>query len=162
MAEYDIDFSSKLVDVSMGALEKNELDFETLRVVLYLSLLSIEISLKSILERAGFKIGKIRECGHDLPELLKFVGRCWITIEFGRRIPASHVRSCAVKYDGAESTVGRIIDSGAEGVSKYPNQIRYGEGFTHYPPQAVLQAAHAVVLFAKEYWDNVSMDRFSE
>lgn len=60
MPEFNLGFSQKLIEAAK-AIKSNDLtDLEAKRTVLYLSLLSIEISLKAIMEKAGITISKLK------------------------------------------------------------------------------------------------------
>jgi len=68
-------------------------------------------------------------------------------------VSASRIRSITIKSEGAESTVGKILT--AEGASKYPTKIRYGCKYSHFPPDALVKTAYAVVDFAKKHWNKI-------
>jgi len=160
MAEYNIEFAEKLAEIAGLVVADGLSDFNAIQTVLYLSLLSTEISLKSMLERAGNPVAEIRARSHRLADLLTDLGRCEVEVEVtpGKRmyIPASCLRSIPLKHDGAKSTVGRVIDAEKQQrVSTYPNQIRYGEVLHHYPPEAVAQMAAEVVAFAHQHWQSI-------
>lgn len=56
MPEYDIDFAAKLASVASEVDEKDPWAYDARRVTVYLSRLSAEISMKALLEKAGFPI----------------------------------------------------------------------------------------------------------
>ena len=60
MPEYEIAFGEKLADIARMVAAEACVTIDAQRTVLYLSLLSTEISLKAMLERAGRPITKIR------------------------------------------------------------------------------------------------------
>jgi len=127
--------------------------------VLYLSLLSTEISLKAMLEQAGVELPKIKKRSHNLSALMKDLGRCTVgtTITPGNdmKVPASRLRAVSLQYGEAKSTVGEIIDAEKAGASKYPNNVRYGALPSHYPPEIVSQMAVKLVSFAKKHWKSL-------
>lgn len=159
MAEYDIAFSEKLADVANLVVSDGISDHDAKRTVLYLSLLSMEISLKAMLERAGKPVNAIRAHSHRLAELLTDLGQCEIEVEVAQGkcmyVPATRIRSCSLKHDCAEVTVGAVIDAESQGASTYPNQIRYGDVLLHYPPEVVAQVATMVVAFAHQHWQSI-------
>ena len=71
MSQYDIAFGEKLAEVA-NLVVADGLDAQ--RTVLYLSLLSPEIALKSLVERAGKPTGEIRKRSHNLADLLSDLG----------------------------------------------------------------------------------------
>ena len=74
---FSLGFSERLIEAaeSFFNIQNNSAD-EVARAVLYLSLLSCEISLKALLEQAGFPIKEIKKRSHDLEGLLEDVGTC--------------------------------------------------------------------------------------
>jgi hypothetical protein len=52
MAEYDIAFAAKLAQVANELDEKEPHRYDAARVIVYLSRVSVEISMKALLERA--------------------------------------------------------------------------------------------------------------
>jgi hypothetical protein len=159
MAEYDIAFAEKLAEVAGLVVADGISDLDAKRTVLYLSLLSTEISLKSMLERAGKPVDEIRARSHRLADLLTDLGQCKVEVEVtpGNRmyVPASRLRACSLKYGATESTVGKVIDAESQGASTYPNQVRYGDFLRHYPPEVVAQMASKVAAFAREHWHSL-------
>lgn len=113
MAEYDIAFGEKLAEAARMVVAEDASTLEAQRTVTYLSLLSTEISLKAMLERAGKSVTDIRARSHRLAELLADLGRCEIEIEVspGNRtyVPASRLRSRSLSHAEAESTIGAVI-----------------------------------------------------
>jgi hypothetical protein len=65
MPEYSLGFSQKLIDAAEMLKANGLSDVEAQRTVLYLSLLSIEISLKAIMEEAGVTTGRLRSLSHN-------------------------------------------------------------------------------------------------
>ena len=53
MAEYDIAFGERLAETARMVADEGLAELDAQRTVLYLSLLSTEITLKAMLERAG-------------------------------------------------------------------------------------------------------------
>lgn len=156
MAEYDVAFGEKLAEAAQMVASQGLTSLDAQRTVLYLSLLSVEISLKAVLEHAGKPVSDIRARSHRLVELLADVDQCEVEVEVvagvKQYVPGSRLRSCSLRYGEAETTVGNVIDAGANGASLYPNQIRYGDVLRHFPPEIVLQLANKVSAFARQHW----------
>jgi len=159
MAEYDIAFGEKLAEVASFVVADGLAELDAKRTVLYLSLLSTEISLKAMLERAGKPVAEIRAHSHRLADLLTDLGQSEVEVEAtpDNRIyvPASRLCSCSLKHGDAEVTVSAVIDAESEGASTYPNQVRYGDVLRHYPPEVVAQMAAKVAAFARQHWQNI-------
>lgn len=159
MAEYDIAFGEKLAEVASFVVTDGLTDLDAKRTVLYLSLLSTEISLKAMLERAGRPMAEIRAQSHRLANLLTDLTQCEIEVEVTPNnrffVPATRLRACTIRHGDAETTVGAIIDAENQGASTYPNQIRYGDVLRHYPPEMVAQMAAKVAAFARQHWQSI-------
>jgi hypothetical protein len=82
------------------------------RTVLYLSLLSVEITLKAMLEQAGIPVSQIRAHSHHLAGLLSDLGRCEVEVEVApgarRYVPASRLRACTLSDGAAQCTVDDV------------------------------------------------------
>jgi hypothetical protein len=70
VTEYSIDFSENLIKAARFVLEDGADSVDAKRTVLYLSLLSCEITMKALLERAGKPVKEIKKSWHDLNGLL--------------------------------------------------------------------------------------------
>ena len=159
MTEYDIAFGEKLAEVASFVVADGVTDLDAKRTVLYLSLLSTEISLKAMLEHAGRPVAEIRAQSHRLANLLTNLSQCEVEIEVTQSnrmfVPASRLRACTLRYGDAEVTVGAVIDAESQGASIYPNQIRYGDVLRHYPADVVAQMAVKVSAFARQHWQSI-------
>jgi hypothetical protein len=159
VAEYDIAFGERLAETAHVVAAEDLVPLDAQRTVLYLSLLSTEITLKAMLERAGKPVSEIRARSHRLAELLSDVGQCEVEIEISpgtkRYVSASRLRSCTLNHAGAESTVGAVIDAESQGASSYPNQVRYGDVLRHFPAEVVAQMAIKVSAFGREHWQSL-------
>ena len=162
MAEYDIAFGERLADMARMVAAEGSAPIDAQRTVLYLSLLSVEISLKAMLERAGIPVAEIRARSHRLAELLSDLGRCEVEIEVTpgvkHYVPASRIRACTLSNGAAESTVGAVIEAESQGASTYPNQVRYGDLLRHYPAGVVAQMAAKISEFAREHWQSIRVN----
>jgi hypothetical protein len=158
MPEYSIEFGGKLAEVANLVVANGLNDAEAPRVVLYLSLLSTEISLKAMLEKAGKPVKEIARTGHDLAQLLTDLDRCKIEVEttpgVTRFVPASRLRASIIKHGECEITVGALIESNKD-ASQYPNKVRYGDQLRHFPPSAVAQMALMVAAFAANHSQSI-------
>lgn len=159
MSTYDVDFGGKLADTAKSIASNGINDPAAKRVVIYLGLLSAEISLKAMLEQAGVAVSKIRRRGHDLSGLLDDLGKCKVRVDIvpgvPRLVPAARLRAVAIKQGRSEITVGKVIKSEQDGASKYPNSIRYGNHLRHYPAMVVADMACAVSCFARVNWSSL-------
>lgn len=132
------------------------------RAVLYLSLLSAEITLKAMLERAGKPVCEIRARSHRLADLVADLGgQCEIEVEIAPgtkwHVPASRIRAIQLSLGGAQCTVGAVIDAESKGASMYPNNVRYGDVLRHFPADVVAQMAAELSAFAREHWDVIRL-----
>ena len=161
--KYSLAFSERLIEAaeSFFAIPNNTAD-EAPRAVLYLSLLSCEISLKVLLEQAGFPIKEIRKRSHDLEGLLEDVGTCELSNTGpSKSIPRKGVRLRAeiVVPDVFEGTVGGILTAESKGASKYPNEVRYSDLVRNFEPKYVLDCAKVLNAWAKENMKNIKRVR---
>jgi HEPN domain-containing protein len=160
LAEYNIEFSEKLVEAAQFVGNEDDGSAEGGRTVLYLSCLACEITLKALLERSGKAVKKIAKLSHNLAGLLKELGTCKveepIVKDFFAWVPATRLSSVTVDNRFANATVGTILSAEEKGASKYPNEIRYGDAIKHYPPKLVLEAAIRITEWAKEHWESVT------
>lgn len=150
MAEYNIEFAEKLISAAKVVASSDSNSVDAQRTVLYLSLLSCEISLKALLEKAGMSIGEITTLSHNLRGLLDAVCRCEVNetiVGVAAPMWVSAARVCAIPINvaGGESTVGTLLLLEEAGASRYPNQIRYGSAIVHAPCEAMLQAAENIL-----------------
>lgn len=155
MNEFHLEFAEKLTEAADFIAQDLE-EIDSKRTTLYLSLVACEISLKFVLENAGFTIKEIKKFNHDISKILNEIT---VSVEIFRLVqgvgekwtPASTILGKLIMYGEAESTVGEILTSKNDEVSTYPNQIRYGEYIRHFPPEVILETAKLVHDWAKEY-----------
>lgn len=159
MPVYDLAFGERLAETARMVAAEGLESLDAQRTVLYLSLLSTEITLKAMLEQAGNPVSEIRARSHHLGELLGDLGQCEVEVEVTpgtkRYVPASRLRGCVLNYGGAQSTVGTVIDAESRGASAYPNNVRYGDVLRHFPAQVVAQMAAKVAVFARAHWPSL-------
>lgn len=163
MAEYDIAFGERLAKTARMVAGEGLVELDAQRTVLYLSLLSTEITLKAILERAGKPVSEIRAHSHRLAGLLADLSdQCEVEVEVApgtkRHVPASRIRAIQLSHGGAQTTVGAVIDTESQGESPYPNRVRYGDVLRHFPAEVVTQMAEKVSAFAHEHWDSIRIN----
>lgn len=159
MAEYDLAFSEKLADTARLVADDGIDSIDAKKTVLYLSLLSSEISLKALLERAGQPLTSIKARSHNLKALLEDLDRCEVQAEIApgklKWCSASRLRAVTIDPNFANATVGKLLEAEKDGASKYPNQVRYGNCLKHYPPAVVSKMASEIVVWAKQHWNNI-------
>ena len=150
--EYSLEFSQRLIDAARSFVDQDKVGDEAGRAVLYLSLLSCEISLKALLEQAGYTTNELKKRSHNLSELCKDLCFCEL-VETGKTgsksFTGARLLSVVVYPDIGNGTVGALLKCEKKGASKYPNEIRYGELVQHYPPMLMLNCASKVCEWAK-------------
>lgn len=160
MSEYNIGFSQKLIEAASGIEDELLLLYSenAARAVLYLALLSCEITLKAVLEHAGKPVDVLKNCRHDLKGLLNHLRTCQIEVEIGcikKWVPATRILVDHVDSAYGNANIGTLLEAEEIGASKYPNQIRYGNQITHYPPEMMLDTARKLLVKVKEHWDHI-------
>ena len=159
MPEYSIGFSEKLIDAAQIIMDIGLDSVDAKRTVLYLSLLSCEIALKAILERAGKSVAEIMRCSHNFKKLLDLLRTCQVEVEISnghlKWVPASRIRTVTVDPSYGNATLGNLLTANDLGFSQYPNQIRYGDSLRHYPPEMMLKAAKKTLEWVNDYWNRI-------
>ena len=159
MAEYDINFGEKLATVAKSLVTNGIEELDAQRTVLYLGLLSAEITLKAMLEQAGKPVTQIRGRSHKLSELLADLGECKVEVEVASElrewVPATRLRSYTLDDGGKTTTVGNVLEAESQGASEYPNKVRYGDLLSHFPPEVVVEMAEQVAAFARQHWQSI-------
>jgi hypothetical protein len=151
--EFNIEFSRKLIEAAESLQTNGGSQDDTGRAILYLSLLSCEISLKSFLEMAKLPVKDIKKLSHDLAGLLQEIGNYNIEGEVctGKRgwITATCLRSIVVDSNYSNATVGTLLTAESKQSSKYSNEIRYGDLVKHYNPLVMLKCTKKVFDWVK-------------
>ena len=155
MTTYSINFAEKLSSTALDVITDGLTDVASVQTVIYLSLLSTEISLKAMLEQAGMNVKDIRSCSHDISKLMRALDRCKISVN-SNIVSAGRLRSKNIAYSNTSKTVGAIVDNDPNTQSHYPNQIRYGDSFLSHPPVVMAEVASVVINFAKEHWNQLN------
>lgn len=151
--EYSLDFAERLIEAAESFVGKENSNDEAGRTILYLSLLSCEISLKALLEKAGFSVKELKKRSHDLRGLTKDICCCELTgtgIGDSKPFFASRLLAQMVVPNTANGTVGTLLDGECVEASKYPNEIRYGELITHFHPLVMLDCAKVLAKWAAD------------
>ncbi len=151
--EYSLDFSERLIDAADSFLFKENPGEESARLILYLSLLSCEISIKALLETAGFTIKEITKRSHGFSGLTEDICFCDLRHEppdDSKEKSAAALLAQVVDPAFANATVGHLLSAEETGASKYPSEIRYGELPTHFSPLIMLNCAKVVCQWAKD------------
>ncbi len=157
MPEYNIGFSETLTDAAKFVVNNGLDSFEVRQAVLYLSLLSCEIILKALLEKAGMSVNKIKVCSHNFDKLLGYFNDCVVKEDVGNR--AVWVSACKIRNQPITKSLltGALLTAENQGASKYPNEIRYGNHIFHYEPKHALKASTAMLSWAHKYWDRIRL-----
>jgi len=159
MAEYDIAFAEKLADVAGSVVAEGLDTIDAKRTVLYLSLLSAEIAMKALLEKAGKPVIEIRTRSHDVAALLRDVAECLIHVDVApnnwKQVKATRLRGEVVDPNFANATIGKMLRAEEAGASKYPNEVRYGTVPRHYPPELMQRMAAKLVAWARSHWNDI-------
>lgn len=156
--EYSLEFSYRLIEAAQSFIGKDEVNEETGRAVLYLSLLSCEISLKATLEKAGYTIKELKKRSHDFSGLIHDLCLCDLLTQNSRRSnqsTCSNLLSQVVDPDIRNGTVGALLRGEENGASKYPNEIRYGKMVRHFPPLLMLKCASTTYDWCKDNLSNI-------
>lgn len=157
--EYDIAFGQRLAEIAARESDEFPHAYASRRVSAYMARLSMEITLKALLEKAGMPITQIRAYSHRLRDLLDAVARCAIKVEvaagISRQVHAGRVRGAAFDFGGFQIAIGDIVDPDPQDISKYPNEIRYGSTVIDISPPLLAGAAVRLSEWAREHWDNI-------
>jgi HEPN domain-containing protein len=150
MPEYNLLFAERLIDAADCLVEQDKPG--VVQAVLYLSYVAAEITLKVLLEKAGWSVKHLTRRGHKLADLLKDICACEVQ-DSSRSIWRSAASLCSVTVDSqySDATVGKLLQAETQGASTYPNQIRYGEDLHHYHPLLMLGAARKALEWAKNH-----------
>jgi hypothetical protein len=158
MAEYSVEFSIRLIEAAQGIVDRGENSEDAGRAVLYLGLLSCEITLKALLEKAGMPVDNTGEVSHDLRKLLTELDQCEVEEETSGQltqwVPATQIRGKAI-IPGTMITLGVLLEGESQGTSKYPNDISYGGHIYHFPPVIVLTGAKILNDWVCQKWDRI-------
>lgn len=149
MAEYSIGFAKDLVLAAKNMPLDTDASTDRQRAALYLSLLACEISMKALLEAAGFHVQEIKKLSHNLSALLEKVGACKVKLN-GIWVPATRIRAIVADQQFPVETIGKLLEAEKSGASKYPNNVRYGDLIQHFPAEIMLATATKVAEWAEK------------
>ena len=159
MSQFNLGLAQKLIEAADAVTQEGVTEFDSVQAVIYLSLLSTEISLKALLEQANVPIRRIRDRSHNLKRLLEDVDGCEVEVEISpgnmQWVPATRLRAQVVDPSYADGIIGAMIEKAAKDASSYPNEIRYGDHIQHFPPELVLNMAKKLLTWTKENWDTI-------
>ncbi|MDR2220263.1 MAG: hypothetical protein LBE24_06750 [Methylobacillus sp.] len=159
MAEYSIEFAQEMSKASNGIVSAGLGAEDAQRAALYIGLVACEIAIKSALEQAGKPISDIRTNRHNLSELLNDLSNCTILTEVSAgaltRVPATRIRSIVVDNNYTDATVGKLLQAEQFGVSRFPNEIRYGDVVRHFPASVIARLSDKVVAWVKLHFDDL-------
>lgn len=162
MPEYDLRLAEELAVVANSVAQTELPPLAHDRMRLYLALLSIELSLKAMLEKAGMPISRIRARSHRLADLLSDLDHCTVEVTPPTgavyRTAASRLRAVEISTPTEQGTFGQLIDGLNGNVSNYPNEIRYGSYLRHYDASLVADAAKQAIEFARIHWTSLQTD----
>jgi hypothetical protein len=154
MAEYSLAFAQALLTAGEAIELRAQASEEEQRAVLYLSLLSCEVTLKALLEKAGYSTPHIRRLSHDLATLLAKTSKCSVFVN-GRWSTAAALLSIVVDARFENATLGHLLNAEHRGASRYPGNIRYGNLVRHFPAPVMQVAAQILLGWAKEHGTNI-------
>ena len=150
--EYSLSFSKRLLEAGASLKGAGKILEEADRAILYTSLVSIEIALKYLLEKAGVPVKEVRAHSHNIESMLSELDKCEIATDVGgeeKYVPASRIRSRIVNPAFGGATIGNLLQGESKGASKYPNEVRYGPIPKHYPSDLMLECAEKVIDWAE-------------
>ncbi len=158
--EFSLDFSKRLIEAAEYLKKQNtkkgkKVGKEAGRAILYLSLVSCEISIKALLEDAGYTTKELRKDSHSFVKLIKRLCSCDFKGKKKGTCAKLLSKSPSPKSNFAFMTVGKILGFEKETTSKYPNQIRYGKIIKHYPAALMLECAETVNEWVEEHMGKV-------
>lgn len=140
--EFSLEFSKRLIEAAENLSQMKPVEQDADRAILYLSLVSCEVSIKALLEEAGYSLSNIKKMSHKFSKLKKALADC----DFKGDKKGSAARLFAKSPDKKvpKMTVGKLLDFEQEKASVFPNQVRYGSSVKNYPPTLMLACAKKV------------------
>ncbi|MGO9613048.1 MAG: hypothetical protein ACLPX5_08435 [Dissulfurispiraceae bacterium] len=160
MPEYSLSLSEKFIEAAQFVSTNASNSEDAMRVVLYLSCVSCEITMKALLEKAGKPLKDIKKLSHNLEGLMIALNQdCLVQVEIGnamRWVKATSFRGIEA-MPGTLLTIGKFLEAEGQGASRYPVEIRYGSRVTHFPPEAALNSARRLFQWARENFDIICL-----
>lgn len=139
--EYSFDFSARLVEAAEFLSAEKKDEKEANRAILYLSLLSCEISIKVLLAKNGVNAKTLKKHSHDFSKLLGELAGYYLVDK--HKLSASCIRSIVVDKK-TDATIGFLLCEAIDGKSVYPSDIRYKTKVAHFSPEIMLGCAQKV------------------
>lgn len=158
--EYSFGFAWQLIEAAKGPRQHMLQIEDAKRAVLYLCLLSIEITLKHLLEKAGVPVRKILKRNHKIRDLLKDLDNCEVMMGMGEMTKwesATAIGRRILNVEFPDISASMILNADEKWASKYPSEIRYGPNPTHFSPDWVFECAHHVADWASMYGDSIRL-----
>lgn len=155
MSEYNIDFSDQLLDAAriVAAQSKDTADGQ--QTILYLSLLSAEMSLTSLLEGAGVPISEIRLCSHSHQKLLAKLDHCEVKVETSTEqtewMPVSRLNGITVSAGNMNFYLGTLFSFESERDSRTHIPVSYCNEVINVPSTVMLRASEELAEWARQY-----------
>ena len=144
--EFSFDFAERMIDSATLLGQNFDGQNETARAVVYQSCVSIEVSMKSLLEQSGMPERVIRKLSHRLTDLLEAVDSLH---ENGNELePYKKLWSAAVDLKLINGSVGLLLTEASKG-STYPNEMRYGNLVECIEPRLMFEMSKVVLDWCK-------------
>ncbi|TKB23502.1 hypothetical protein FCL47_22370 [Desulfopila sp. IMCC35006] len=140
--EFSLEFSKRLIEAAESLSQVKPVEPDTDRAILYLSLVSCEISIKALLEKAGYSLKEIKGMSHKFAKLKKALSTC--DFKGDKKGSAAKLFAESPDKQVPYMTVGKLLDFEQEKASMFPNQVRYGSSIKNYPPTLMLKCAKKV------------------
>ena len=156
MTEYPLGLARKFAEAAQLVAAQGLIDIDERRVVAYNSRISMELSLKSFLERAGMPVSTIVGLQHRLRDMLREVDKCSVQAKIGdsnHAVAASRLRAVTVTVHGQQITAGHVLEAEEHGASRYPVELRYGAPPRDFPAETLVAAAGAIVEWVDAHAD---------
>lgn len=154
-------FSARLIESAEHLLPECYKKPDAGQAVLYYGYLSCELSLKTLLENAGFSPAELKKCSHNFTDLLILVEACDMPIHGGKTKKATSIRSLCAVPGVYNSTVGNLLDS-LPYANEYPSGIRYAKNFDNYDPETMVGCAKVVLKWCRENFDKLQLPEQGE
>ena len=143
--EFCFDFAERKLESAMLLGKYADSKSETARSIAYDCHVSMEISMKALLEQSGMSEKRIRKHSHNLMGLLDSI---WsLKDSNGREIRSMGLWSVPVR-DGVFDSVGLLLKEASKG-SVYPNQMRYGNQVVSLEPLLLIEIASTVLKWCR-------------
>ena len=157
LLSYNPKLARAFAEIALNTIATGLSAVEDHQVVAYISRVSMELSIKALLEKAGVPRKTVRALSHDLPDLLRELDKCKVKMaDIPIPVSAMRVRGKEILWNGALVTLGNVIDAEHAGASNFPDQYRYGPPPTDYQAEVLAHAAVALCTWAEEHWDSIA------